>query len=41
MALGYREIEANRAVRAVDVDGVPAVETLIREALKGLSREAP
>ena len=41
MALGYRETEANRAVRAVDVDGVPAVETLIREALKGLSREAP
>ena len=41
MALGYRETEANRAVRAIDVDGVPAVETLIREALKGLSREAP
>ena len=41
MALGYRETEANRAVRAVDVDGVPSVETLIREALKGLSREAP
>ena len=39
MALGYRENEANRAVRAVEVDGTPAVETLIREALKGLSRE--
>ena len=41
MALGYRETEASRAVRAVEVDGVPAVETLIREALKGLSRETP
>jgi Holliday junction DNA helicase RuvA len=41
MALGYRETEASRAIRAVEVDGVPAVETLIREALKGLSREAP
>ena len=40
MALGYRENEANRAVRAVEVDGTPAVETLIREALKALSREA-
>ena len=40
MALGYRENEANRAVRAVEVDGTPAVETLIREALKTLSREA-
>ena len=39
MALGYRENEANRAVRAVEVDGTPAVETLIREALKALSRE--
>ena len=39
MALGYRESEANRAVRAVEADGIPAVETLIREALKGLSRE--
>jgi Holliday junction DNA helicase RuvA len=41
MALGYRETEASRAVRAVEVDGVPTVETLIREALKGLSRETP
>ena len=41
MALGYRETEASRAVRAVEVDGVPPVETLIREALKGLSRETP
>ncbi|HCK76637.1 MAG TPA: Holliday junction branch migration protein RuvA [Gammaproteobacteria bacterium] len=41
IALGYREAEASRAVRAVEVDGMPAVETLIREALKGLSREAP
>ena len=41
LALGYREAEASRAVRAVEVDGMPAVETLIREALKGLSREAP
>ena len=40
MALGYRENEANCAVRAVEVDGTPAVETLIREALKTLSREA-
>ena len=41
IALGYRETEASRAVRAVEVDGVPTVETLIREALKGLSRETP
>ena len=41
MALGYRETEASRAVRAVEVDGVSTVETLIREALKGLSRETP
>ena len=41
MALGYRETEASRAVRAGEVDGVPTVETLIREALKGLSRETP
>ena len=41
MSLGYRETEASRAVRAVEVDGVPPVETLIREALKGLSRETP
>ena len=41
MALGYRETEASRAVRAVEVDGVTTVETLIREALKGLSRETP
>ncbi len=40
MALGYRENEANRAVRAVEFDGTAAVETLIREALKALSREA-
>ena len=40
-ALGYRETEASRAVRAVEVDGVPPVETFIREALKGLSRETP
>ena len=40
MALGYRENEANRAVRAVELDGTPTVEILIREALKALSREA-
>jgi Holliday junction DNA helicase RuvA len=37
VALGYRAAEAGRAVRSVDTEGGPAVESLIREALKALS----
>jgi Holliday junction DNA helicase RuvA len=41
VALGYRATEAGRAVRSIDTDGDPAVESLIREALRMLSKETP